>query len=142
MKEDDETFLNLLNPAPRPGADGTDPELTLDALGIPILEELADQAIPVQPAATPAGQGASGVNHELPDYDTLLTTMREYIKSQLEDDLSHLTGQVVPAVVASAARDLEARMEAELKRLLEEKIAQLLERSLDRQLGRQGPGAG
>jgi hypothetical protein len=140
--QDDETFLNLLNPPPESGDSRQSDAFCVDSLGIPILEDVVDQAPEMEFADTRADHTAGAAGQEPPDYETLLAAMREYVKSQLEDDLNHITRQVVPQAIAIATRDLASDMERELKRLLDEKVSALVQRSLDRQLGKRDPGLG
>jgi len=134
--QDDEAFLNLLQPPPQAGESAKETAFSVDSLGIPILEDVVEQPTEMQPASAHPPRAAADAAQQLPDYETLLAAMREYLKSQLEDDLSRITQQVVPAAIANVTHKLAADIEREIQRLLEEKLSTLIERSLDHQLGK------
>lgn len=138
--QDEENFINLLQPAPATGEKTENTDFSVDSLGIPILEDVVEEPPQVlQPASARGKEIPDAGAQEPPDYETLLTAMREYLKSQLEDDFGRISRQVVPAAIASATRNLQADMERELQRLLDDKLALLIEQSLDRQLGKHEP---
>ena len=120
----------------QPTAGGQQDELPVDALGIPILNEVVELG-PVD--APPSVDG--GIDHpargsdELQDYEILLAVVREHLKSQLEDNLGRITRQAVTTVVENATRNIEAEIERELNRLLDEKLSLLIDESLDMHLG-------
>ena len=138
-KEDDDAILNLLHPAPENGKKSDKDGFSVDSLGIPILDDVVEKPPEVQPAMAPGEAFPTAGGQEPPDYETLLAAMREYLKSQLEDDLSRIVDQVVPTAIANATRDLQANMERELRQLMEQKLALLTEQLLDRQLGKHDP---
>ena len=138
-KEDDDAFLNLLRPAPESRKKSDKDGFSVDSLGIPIIDDVVEKPPQVQPAMAPGEALPAAGGQEPPDYETLLAAMREYLKSQLEDDLSRIVEQAVPTAIANATRNLQADMERELRQLMEQKLALLTEQLLDRQLGRHDP---
>lgn len=117
-------------PFPNPFLDLPDKndEIPVDALGIPILEDVVGQTSADEyPESTAVGQDSA-------DYDALLAVTREHLRSQLEYDLGQIIETVLPEAVANATRNLESEIRRELQQRLEERISELVDQTLQSQL--------
>lgn len=120
----------------QPTAGDRQDELPVDALGIPILNEVVELGPVDAPPSNDGGIDPPATDSEaLQDYEILLAVVREHLKSQLEDNLGRITRQAVTTVVENATRNIEAEIERELNRLLDEKLSSLIDESLDLHLG-------
>jgi len=133
---EDDNLTNLLQRDPFAGETDTSIELPVDALGIPILNDVVE--------APPAGKGAphtpveptasSGTEAD----SAVLAAIRQHLHEQLQEELSELIQGVVPAVIAKATRNLATEMGSELDKLLEQRLEQAITRSIDHHLGKPG----
>jgi len=136
--KDQELMHRLLYP--NPFEEDVSTPFSVDQEGIPILDEVVQ---PEDEVAQAEGEGPSPADATFPlesqdqgklDYEALLSTMRVYLKSQLEADMEGIISDVVPQVVSQASRGLEETLRQELQSRLEAHASEVIEKLLEQQL--------
>ena len=130
-KKDQELMHRLLYP--NPFEEDASTPFSVDKEGIPILDEVV-QPEAEDPSPADAAFPLESQDQGKLDYEALLSTMRVYLKSQLEADMEGIINDVVPQAVSQVSRGLEEALRQELQSRLEAHASEVIEKLLEQQL--------
>ncbi len=109
------------------GMDTPDTEITVDSMGIPILNEVIESESselvkPTQP------HRAVGLN--LPRHNQLLPALRQQLKTALKAELATMIDQISSTIASEINLKLEQQIRDQLSSTMEKRLADLLDDAL------------
>jgi hypothetical protein len=109
-------------------------KISVDDMGIPILEEVVDQKHDTKPTTKadkePEPTRTSGLNFSLPNNEILVTALRNQLRSQINKDIDEIAAEVSGNIVSSLTQELEQRVRSELVDILQRNLDDMINHAI------------
>jgi hypothetical protein len=105
-------------------------KMSIDDMGIPILEDVVGQNRPTNPVASEPK--TPNMNFSLPNNEILVTALRNQLRSQINDDIDEIAAEVSGKIVSRIAQELEPNIKAELIEILQRNLDDLINHAISK----------